>query len=216
MQLVVNTIAGGGTVEDRTRAALQQSAVAMTEKGASVESVAELIMEAAKDIPRNLNNAKLPVATSGHRDGVGKGALFHNPVDLLLDRHGRIMVADQSNDCLRMLVKTSTNEWKVSTLKEHKEINEPGAKEERIVTSKNATTNRHGTDSAEGGTLILPASKWRPAHFNRPSSLCHVDGRNLQEGMMLVSQKHAVSLVCFDFSLNIKIAILRTESATLF
>ena len=50
MQLVVKTIAGGGTVEDRTRAALQQSAVAMTEKGASVESVAELIMEAAKDV----------------------------------------------------------------------------------------------------------------------------------------------------------------------
>ena len=87
---------------------------------------------------------------------------------------------------------------RISTLKEHKEIHEPGA-EETVVTSKDATTNGHGTGSAEGGTLILPASKWRPAHFNRPSSLCHVDGRNLQEGMMLVSQKHAVSLVCFDF-----------------
>ena len=136
MQLVVKTIAGGGTVEDRTRAALQQSAVAMTEKGASVESVAELIMEAAKDVPRNLSGVKLPVATSGHRDGVGKGALFNNPVDLLLDRHGRIMVADQNNDCLRMLVKTSTNEWKVSTLKEHKETHEPGAEEETLLPAK--------------------------------------------------------------------------------
>ena len=47
-------------------------------------------MEAAKDVPRNLSGVKLPVATSGHRDGVGKGALFNNPVDLLLDRHSEI------------------------------------------------------------------------------------------------------------------------------
>ena len=39
MELVVSTIAGGGTVEDRKRAALQQTAISMTESGASVESV---------------------------------------------------------------------------------------------------------------------------------------------------------------------------------
>ena len=105
---------------------------------------------------------KLPVATSGHRDGVGKGALFNNPVDLLLDRHGRIMVADQNNDCLRMLVKTSTNEWKVSTLKEHKEIHEPDSEEEVLLIAKTPSLTGHDTNNAEGGTLILPASKSAP------------------------------------------------------
>ena len=198
MELVVSTIAGGGTVEDRKRAALQQTAISMTESGASVESVAELIVEAAKDVPEvNMDKIKLPVTTSGYRDGVGKTALFNNPVDILLDRHGRIMVADQNNDCLRMMVKTSTKEWKVTTLKEHKEEtsnnDESGAL--AIVEKEEVQVGNNDTN----GMLILPPSKWRPAHFNRPNSLCHVDGRNLQEGMMLVSHKHAISLVCFDF-----------------
>ena len=151
MELVVTTIAGGGTKEDRTRAAVHNIAVSGAHKGLShvpfgpesayhhehEESFTSAAANTGKSNQRQgelslaellLTNpenslpegAEIPVTTSGMRDGVGREALFNNPVDLLLDRHGRIIIADQNNDSLRMAYRTTDAKWKVTTLKEQK------------------------------------------------------------------------------------------------
>ena len=227
MELVVTTIAGGGTKEDRTRAAVHNIAVngvhkdlghvpfgpestyhheheesfssAAADTGKNNQRQAELsLAELLLANPENSlpEGTEIPVSTSGMRDGVGREVLFNNPVDLLLDRHGRIIIADQNNDSLRMAYRTMDAKWKVTTLKEQK-------LETATQTKTGHTTGEKALSETEllapSGVLLLPASKWKTALFTRPSSLCHVDGRNLQEGLFLVSHKHAISLVAFDF-----------------
>jgi hypothetical protein len=202
MELVVTTIVGGGTRDDRKRAALQEAAIREAQRGGSVQAVADLISAAADDnvapsTPRG-GGAAIPASTSGLRDGVGREALFNGPVDLLLDRHGRVLVADQNNDCIRMLRKRADGKWGATTLREQKLGGGTGGGEGSKA-DRQGGEEEGGDDPAPPAALVLPKSKWRTALFNRPGSLCHVDGRNLQEGLFLVAHKHAISLVAFDF-----------------